>query len=218
MRILALDAALGFFSVAVLDGERIVVDRSDGNDALETGLERIARLLEDCGLTLRDLDRIAVGVGPGSFTGIRIAVSFAKSLAYGAGVPLVGVSSYDILTPEGAPLPALTIVPGRAGVVCARMRTRTGEHIACGPTAAVMTTLLATLGDGEMLSVAGETEDVLSHIGERVIIVRALPARATIPAVAIAALARTREPSLTPHALAPDYGEVPAVTAPRARA
>lgn len=215
MRILALDAALGFFSVALLDGDRVAVDRSDGNDALETGLERIATLLADRSLTLGDLDRIAVGVGPGSFTGIRIAVSFAKSLAYGASIPLVGISSYDALTPEDPPLPTLTVVPGRKGVICARLLTSAGAQTACGPTAEVMHTLMASVPAGATLAVAGETEDVLSFVAARGFIVRALPSRAVVPAVAIGALARLREPSATPHAVAPDYGEVPAVTRPK---
>lgn len=217
MRVLALDAALGFFSVAVLDGERILLDRSSGHDALESGLQRIAALLDRAGLALRDIDRLAVGVGPGSFTGIRIAVSFAKSLAYGAGLPLVGISSYDALTPDDPHLPVLTIVPGRAGVICARLLSLDGERTACGVTARVIDTLLAPVRAGATLGIAGETEDVLSLLGERGYIVRALPSRSAIPAVAIAVLARFREPSSTPHALTPDYGEVPAVTAPKFR-
>jgi hypothetical protein len=65
------------------------------------------------------------------------------------------------------------------------------------------------------LAVSGNTEDVLSEIAERGWTVRALPPRANVPAVAIAQLARTRAPSATPHALAPDYGEAPAVTRPK---
>jgi hypothetical protein len=62
------------------------------------------------------------------------------------------------------------------------------------------------------LAVAGNTEDVLSEIAERGWDVRVLSPRADVPAIAIAQLARTRTPSPTPHALAPDYGEAPAVT------
>jgi tRNA threonylcarbamoyladenosine biosynthesis protein TsaB len=215
VKILAIDAALGPFSAALVDGDLVAIEHSTTHDALETGLERIARLLGHMQLELRDLDRIAVGIGPGSFTGIRIALSFAKSLAYGAGVPLVGISSYDVLARDDAPLPVLAVVPGRKGVVCARLRTAAGDRIACGPTGEVVAALTAGLAAGTVLHVAGETEDVLPHIAERDMIVRALPSRAHIPAVA--ALARTREPSASPHALAPDYGEIPAVTTPKAR-
>ena len=81
MKILAMDAALDGFSAAVDDGARLHVAATGRQDALEAGLGRIADLLEEAGLRLRDLDRIAVGLGPGSFTGVRIAVAYAKSLA-----------------------------------------------------------------------------------------------------------------------------------------
>jgi len=211
--ILALDAALGGFSAALDDGTRRYV-ASGGQDALERGLERIAGLLGEAGVPLRSVDRIAVGIGPGSFTGARIAVAYAKSLAYGAGVPLVGISSYDTLEPADPPLPLLTVVRGRRGVICARLRDAAGSRTACGPSGEVLDRLVSR-GRTDPLAVAGNTQDVLSEIAERGWTVRVLPSRADIAAVAIAQLARTREPSPTPHALAPDYGEAPAVTTPK---
>lgn len=209
MKVLAFDAALGGFSAALDDGARVRVIATGRHDALEHGLGRIEDLLTEAGLPLRELDRIAVGLGPGSFTGVRIAVAYAKSLAYGSGVPLVGVSSYDALEPPDAPLAVLTVVRGRRGVVCARFRGAT----ACGPVAEVLDRLLT--GEPGVLHAVGNTEDVLSETAERGWVVRALPPRAGVPAVAILQLARTRAPSASLHALAPDYGEAPAVTQPK---
>jgi tRNA threonylcarbamoyladenosine biosynthesis protein TsaB len=213
VKLLAIDAALGGFSAALDDDGAIAVVSTGRADALEQGLGRIQELLAETGLRLRDLDRLAVGVGPGSFTGVRIAVAYAKSLAYAAGLPLVGVSSYDALEPEAAPLPVLTVVQGRRGVICARLRDVRGPETACGPLAGVLDRLLP--GEPGLVHIAGNTEDVLSEIAERGWTVRVLPPRAAVPAVAIAQLARTRVPSATPHALAPDYGEAPAVTVPK---
>jgi tRNA threonylcarbamoyladenosine biosynthesis protein TsaB len=210
MRILALDAALGGFSAALDDGGTMRSEATGAQDALEAGLGLIAGLLAGAGLRLDELDRIAVGIGPGSFTGVRIAVAYAKSLAYGSGVPLVGVSSYDALEPDDPPLPVLTAVHGRKGVICARLRTAGGSRTSCGPTAHVLDELLG--GATGEIALAGNTEDVLSEIAERGWTVRALPPRADVAARAIAQLARTRTPSASPHALAPDYGEAPAVT------
>ena len=117
---------------------------------------------------------------------------------------------------QDAPLPVLTVVRGRRDVICARLRDGRGERTACGPTAAVLDRLLD--GRPSALYATGNTEDVLSQIAERGWTVRALSSRAAVPAAAIAQLARTAPPSPTPHALAPDYGEAPAVTQPKARA
>ena len=215
MRILAIDAALDGFSAALDDGEHTSSVRTGRQDALEAGLGRIEELLQAGGVRLCELDRLAVGIGPGSFTGVRIAVAYAKSLAYAGGIPLVGVSSYDALEPEGAPLPVLTVVRGRRGVICARLKEDGATATACGTVAAVLEKLLR--GEPGLVHAAGNTEDVLSEIAERGWTVRALPPRAAVPAVAIAQLARNRVPSPTPHALAPDYGEAPAVTVPKMR-
>jgi tRNA threonylcarbamoyladenosine biosynthesis protein TsaB len=217
MKILALDAALGPFSIALaLDGV-VTSERSERNDALEAGLGRIAGLLERAGLRLSALDRIAVGLGPGSFTGIRIALSFAKALAFGANVPLVGISSYDVLAPPDVVEPYVTVVLGRPGAVCARLRSQGSDTVACGPYAGVAARLFENGAPAGPLTVVAGTHDILAAfaaygpVSERVY----APA-ARNPAAVLARLAEDRPPSRSPHSLAPDYGEVPAVTMPKA--
>jgi tRNA threonylcarbamoyl adenosine modification protein YeaZ len=210
VRILGIDGALGGFSAALLDGDAVVEDASQQADALEAGLGRIAGVLAARGLTLRDLDRIAVGIGPGSFTGVRIAVSYAKALALAAGLPLTGISSYDVLTPGDAPATVLTVVHGRPGVISARLRMGAVQRAAAGPVANVLATLLDGFGSGE-LALAGNTEDVYFALAERGIVVRTLPRGAESPALAVARLARMAGPGASLHAVAPDYGELPAV-------
>jgi tRNA threonylcarbamoyladenosine biosynthesis protein TsaB len=211
MRILAIEGALRGFSAAALDGAAVSESASDRPDALESGLGRIAAVLAERGLALRDLDRLAVGIGPGSFTGVRIAVSYAKALALATDLPLCGISSYDVLTPADAPATVLTVVHGRPGVVSARLLDGGRTSTAAGPVADVLALLLDGFPHGE-LALAGNTEDVYSAIAERGIVVRALPHRAESPARAVARLALLAEPAPSPHAVAPDYGEVPAVT------
>jgi hypothetical protein len=98
-------------------------------------------------------------------------------------------------------------------VICARRRDAQGVATACGAVGDVLDRLLS--GSPGVVHVTGNTKDVISEIAERGWTVRALGPRADVPAVAIVQLARTREPSPTPHALAPDYGEAPAVTRPK---
>jgi len=211
VRVLGIDGALGGFSAALIDGDAVSEAASDRPDALEAGLGRIAGVLAARGLTVRDLDRLAVGIGPGSFTGVRIAISYAKALALAADRPLTGISSYDVLTPDDAPDTVLTVVHGRPGVISARLRRGAEVRVAAGPVANVLATLLDDFRSGE-LALAGNTEDVTFAIAERGIVVRTLLHRAQSPARAVARLALTAEPSPSVHAVAPDYGELPAVT------
>ncbi len=209
MRVLGIDGALGGFSVALLDGDEVVEAASDRPDALEAGLARVAGVLAARGIGLGDLDRLAVGIGPGSFTGVRIAVSYAKAIAMARGLPLTGISSYDVLTPDDAPETVLTVVHGRPGVISARLRGPGGVTTASGPIGAVLDELLTgAWPDG--IALAGATEDAASAIAERGIVVRAIPGRDESPARAVARLALRTEPSASPHAVGPEYGELPA--------
>src|SRR5665213_2061922 len=93
--LLALDGALGPFSAALIapDGSGTHAASLARNDALERGLSFVDELL--AGRPLAEIRTVAVTVGPGTFTGLRIALSFAKSFAFARGLPLVGLSSYD---------------------------------------------------------------------------------------------------------------------------
>ncbi len=95
MRILAFDTCTPTASVAVVDGEVTLAEINASVEARhgETLLPRIEKVLERAGLDLASLDLLAVGIGPGSFTGVRVGLATAKGLALASGKPLRGVVS-----------------------------------------------------------------------------------------------------------------------------
>jgi tRNA threonylcarbamoyladenosine biosynthesis protein TsaB len=97
MRVLAIDTALEACSAAVLDTERGGILASESIPMLrghaEALLPLVSRVMSEAGLEFGALDRIAVTVGPGSFTGLRVGVSAARGIAVAAGKPAVGLTT-----------------------------------------------------------------------------------------------------------------------------
>lgn len=123
MRVLALDTSTFVGTVAVLrDGELLAewsasVRASHG----ETLLPHLARVLEHAELKLSQIDLFAVGLGPGSFTGVRIGVATAKGLALAEKKPLVGVTSLRVIARgmSAGSLRAVAVDAHKGEVYCA---------------------------------------------------------------------------------------------------
>lgn len=116
--ILSIDTCLGASSVAVLDGERVLAARSEpmtrGHQERIGVLAREAAL--EAGVAFADLDRIGVTVGPGSFTGLRVGLAFAKGLATALSIPCVGVNTLESLA-FGVPGFAAAVIDARMSQV-----------------------------------------------------------------------------------------------------
>ena len=97
MKLLALDASTEACTVAVAIDGRIQERFTLGGNHSERILPMVQELLAEGGVTLKQLDAIAFGRGPGSFTGLRIAAGVTQGLAFGADVPVVAISSLAIL-------------------------------------------------------------------------------------------------------------------------
>ena len=111
MIVLALDTCLNACSAAVLDGDKVLAWRSE---VMARGhQERLAPLVRDvmgeAGLPFGRLQRIAATVGPGSFTGLRVGVAFAKGLASALSVPAVGVGVLEALAADAEGLVAAVL-------------------------------------------------------------------------------------------------------------
>ncbi|GHB63555.1 tRNA (adenosine(37)-N6)-threonylcarbamoyltransferase complex dimerization subunit type 1 TsaB [Psychrosphaera saromensis] len=101
MKILAVDAATEACSVALYnDGEISSIFEICPQQHSQKLLPFIEKILSDSGIKLDQLDGIAYGQGPGSFTGVRIGVSVTQGLAFGADLPVVGVSNLAIMAQQ----------------------------------------------------------------------------------------------------------------------
>ncbi len=114
MRLLAIETSSDIASIAVLDGAGGCVERRfpAARHLCETLAPRIASLLADLSM---QPDAIAIGLGPGSFTGLRIGLATAKALAHAWSLPLVGICSLHV-----AAAPLLTLGARCAAVAYAR--------------------------------------------------------------------------------------------------
>jgi tRNA threonylcarbamoyladenosine biosynthesis protein TsaB len=117
MLILAFDTATDVATSALVDGDEVLGERTSRAATL---LEDVDALLRQAGAQTRDIGGLAVGTGPGSFTGVRIGLATARGLGLALGIPVAGVSTLDALE-AGAPgaLPVIdarrreVFVPGR---------------------------------------------------------------------------------------------------------
>lgn len=124
-RLLAIDTASALCSAALLvDGELRWREHATAREHARLLLPMIRALLDEAGCAMTDLDAIAFGRGPGSFTGLRVAGAVAQGLALGAGLPVVPVSDLRALALQG-----LEALPDCAtpGLVACCMDARMGE-------------------------------------------------------------------------------------------
>lgn len=102
MIILSLDTASNNCAVTLVENGRMLARVLEplGKGHAEKLIGQITQVMQDAGKTLADVSRIAVNIGPGSFTGVRVGVSTARALALALKIPAIGVSSLESLAYE----------------------------------------------------------------------------------------------------------------------
>ncbi|KFZ42578.1 tRNA (adenosine(37)-N6)-threonylcarbamoyltransferase complex dimerization subunit type 1 TsaB [Anoxybacillus flavithermus] len=99
MKVLAIDTSTFVMGIAVVDGQIVkgeIITNLKKNHSIRV-MSAIEALLQECDMSPKDLERIVVAKGPGSYTGVRIGVTIAKTLAWTLNIPLVGVSSLEVM-------------------------------------------------------------------------------------------------------------------------
>lgn len=128
MKILALDTSTEYCSIALsLDGEILSREVLAGQQHSELILPMLQRMLAETELTLEQLDGVAFGAGPGSFTGLRIACGVAQGLAFGADLPVTGVCTLEALAHQVGNGNVITAIDARINEIYHAAYTRVAE-------------------------------------------------------------------------------------------
>jgi tRNA threonylcarbamoyladenosine biosynthesis protein TsaB len=156
--LLALDTSTRTAGVALFDGERVVSETTwlAGREHSTRLLVEVQIALDRVGKSTEELTGLVVARGPGSFTGVRVALSVAKGMASGLGIPAWGVSSLDVLVLAACP----SDIPVRPLLEAGRGRYATALYLRGGavspPTLATVDQLLSLIVEPTL--VIGELE------------------------------------------------------------
>lgn len=102
MKILGLDSSSSVLALGIIDEKKILADvkvKLEGNLS-EVLLDVLNQTLKDLTLEVKDLQALAYSIGPGSFTGLRVGLSFIKGLSFSTGIPIVAVPTLDALASQ----------------------------------------------------------------------------------------------------------------------
>jgi tRNA threonylcarbamoyladenosine biosynthesis protein TsaB len=175
MIVLGLDTCLSSCSVAVLDGERVV---ASAREVMARGhQERLAPMARDvmaeAGIAFDRLDRIAVTVGPGSFTGLRVGIAFAKGLAFALGKPTVGIGTLEALAAEAPGLVFPAIDARRGQLYLQAFEDGRALMVPDALTAEVAAARLAELSQGRPFTLVGSGAALLADFAPSATVIAA---------------------------------------------
>lgn len=122
MIILGIDTATDILNLAIVEDDNIIIDykiQKEGKTHSAILIPSLKNILDCTDLDLDKLEGVAVAIGPGSFTGLRIGLATAKGLAFSLSVPLIGVNTLQSYALKWQALP---------GILCPMVKARKGEY------------------------------------------------------------------------------------------
>lgn len=220
-RLCAVDTSTALGSVALYEDERLVAEdaRRVSNAHGESLLPMLDALFARAGWKARDVHRWCVGIGPGSFTGVRIGVATVKGIVLATGAELVGVSSLEALAAlvgedeNPARASVLAAVDAIRGEIYVQLIGETLSDAVCLPSEAVAPWLDA-IGAGPSLVLVGEAAAKIPELPARST-VRLTSADHALPHARGVARAGRAHAAVAPDALEPLYVRPPEITVPR---
>lgn len=163
MIVLGLDTTGADCSACVLHGETVLAYISEpiGRGHAERLAPMVVEVLAAAGLSPNDIDRIAVCTGPGSFTGLRVALSFAKGFSLPRQTPVLGFDALIITAAESAGTCTVYRDVKRGQVFAARYRNGTAD---AAPTAMTMDAAISLAGDDPLIETQGADVRVMAKL------------------------------------------------------
>lgn len=159
MRLIAIDTSTDACAAAVVDGDSIVLlSEIVGRGHAERLMGMIEAAMGEAGLKPADLDRIAVTVGPGSFTGLRVGIAAARGLALAIGKPAVGIGTLEVHAEAAraiaGPHAVLAVLAAGRGEIYGALYAADGTEREA-PTAASAQVLAALVTPGVVIAGSG---------------------------------------------------------------
>lgn len=102
-KLILIETAASMLSTAIVEDGKVICSLESDEPRSQAAMTApfIKQMLDQTGLKASDCDAVCVSKGPGSYTGLRVGVSTAKGIAFGAGIPLIGIGTLDILAAQG---------------------------------------------------------------------------------------------------------------------
>ncbi|MFQ5938504.1 MAG: tRNA (adenosine(37)-N6)-threonylcarbamoyltransferase complex dimerization subunit type 1 TsaB [Alphaproteobacteria bacterium] len=220
MWVLALDSATAACSVALWSDGAVRAHRLEvmARGQAEALMPMVKSAMDEAGVSFRDLDLLAVTVGPGAFTGLRIGLSAARGMALATGLPLVGVTTLEAVAhavppAERAGRTLLVVLDTKRADVYAQLFS--ADLAPLGPATALLPDDLPDVVPPAPLVVAGDgvamVSEVLAAAGSKVLhaSVSGLPDAAHVARIAAARAPDGTSPPPAPLYLRPPDAQLP---------